>query len=130
LRGRRERRGWVEWLKPVILATQEVDNRRISSAKHLRAPHLNQWVGLMAHAVTPAMQGSTSRKTVVSANSVIKQDLISKITNKKRAGGAKTNQNKQKTRRASLPISLLHTMPFLLAFKSNSLVKSYPTRQS
>jgi hypothetical protein len=49
------------WLKPIILATLEVEIGRILfeaswSNKHMR-PHLNQWLGMVTHACHPSYMG-------------------------------------------------------------------------
>jgi hypothetical protein len=49
--------------------------------------NLNQWLGTVKHIVIviPATQESISRGTIIQDSPDIKQDLISKITNTKRA---------------------------------------------
>jgi hypothetical protein len=42
----------AQWLKPVILATQEA-----SPGKKFTRPHLNQWLGVVVHARHPGYSG-------------------------------------------------------------------------
>jgi hypothetical protein len=68
---------WTQWLKPIILATQKVEIRRIvvqaQPRQKFKRPHLNKWVCMVVH-----MWGSTSRRIAMQAAPDIKQDPISK----------------------------------------------------
>jgi hypothetical protein len=46
--------GWVQWLKPVVLVTQEVE---ASWGSKFERPHLNQWLGVAAHTCHPRYAG-------------------------------------------------------------------------
>jgi hypothetical protein len=84
--------GQVWWLTPVILATQEVEIKRIEVQGQFRQekftrPHLNQWVGEVTQSVIPAMRGSTNRRILVQAGLGTKQGSISKSVNIEMARG-------------------------------------------
>jgi hypothetical protein len=54
------------WLKPIILATQEAEIRRIVVRGHPRQKvsktHLNQWLGMVVHACHPRYIESINRR--------------------------------------------------------------------
>jgi hypothetical protein len=49
---------------------------KASLGKKFIKPHLNQWLGTIAHTVIPATQGSMNRKITVKADWCIKEDPI------------------------------------------------------
>jgi hypothetical protein len=67
--------------KPVGLATQEVEIRRINGLKLVQAKSLQDPISTKDTLIIPAIQGSIKRRIIDQA---IKQESISKITNEKK----------------------------------------------
>jgi hypothetical protein len=58
-----------------------------SLGKKFVKPHLNQWLGVVAHACYPSYVGSVNRRLTVQACPSLKQQPVSEITEMKSAGG-------------------------------------------